>query len=224
MRKLAVLFVALWLALPSTASAVTPLVSPVPAAESAGSLDILRVQARYDVPKDRFYIQRTILAATWEYESFYASLGYIATTDFDDVGDGTLPDPQPAGDSGSMLAVGARGALWRSGEFSFNGDLQLHVLNEQVESNGVRYSMQSHEAILGVAAAWQRRPWRAYAGVDTVPYTNISMKAPGFEDMGRTDFIIVHAGGGVDIGPFLLDADVQFVGAEGIRVSLGYAF
>lgn len=42
--------------------------------------------------------------------------------------------------------------------------------------------------------------------------------------MERSDFIIGHFGGGVDLGPVLLSADFQVVGTEGMRISLGYAF
>ena len=42
--------------------------------------------------------------------------------------------------------------------------------------------------------------------------------------MKRAEFFSLHFGGGVDIGPMLLSADVQVVGTAGVRIGLGYAF
>ena len=198
------------------------MVSPVPAGESAVSLDYSLNQVRYEVPTHRFYVSRDILAASWLYESFFASLGYIAHTDFEH-GLSTDNFP-PSGEPGYMLAFGARGAVWRSGDFGINLHVQFHGLNEKVIDSGVRYSMKSQEVLAGVTAAWQPPGWRAYAGFDTVPYSQHRDGCPRVRGDGAHRFHhrpLRRRGGPRPGAP---DADVQFVGTEGMRISLGYAF
>jgi hypothetical protein len=222
MVKLVALLLVLWTLLPGAASAATLMVSPVSTGEAAVSLDYAVNQVRYQVPTNRFYVSRDIYAASWLYESFFASVGYIGHTGFGH--ELSTDDFPPSGEPGYLVALGARGAVWRSGDFGINLHIQLHGLNEKVIEGGVRYAFNSQEVLAGVTAAWQPPGWRAYAGLDVVPYSNVDMDAPGFELMERSDFIIGHFGGGVDLGPVLLSADFQVVGTEGMRISLGYAF
>jgi len=222
MVKVVALFLVLWTALSGTASAATLMVSPVSTGETAVSLDYAVNQVRYQVPTHRFYVSRDIYAASWLYESFFASVGYIGHTGFGhELSTDNFP---PSGEPGYILAFGARGAVWRTGDFGINLHAQFHGLNEKVMDSGVRYTFKSQEILTGVTAAWQPPGWRAYAGLDVVPYSHIEMGVPGFETMERSDFIIGHFGGGVDLGPVLLSADFQVVGTEGMRISLGYAF
>jgi hypothetical protein len=222
MVKVVALSLVLWTALSGTASAQTLMVSPVSTGEAALSLDYAVNQTRYQVPTHRFYVSRDIFATSWLYESFFASVGYIAHTDFGhDLSTDNFP---PGGEPGLLLAAGARGAVWRAGDFGINLHAQFHGLNEKVIDGGVRYAFKSEEVLAGVTAAWQPPGWRAYAGVEAVPYSHIELGVPGFEQIDRSDFIICHLGGGVDLGPVLLSADFQVVGTEGLRVSLGYAF
>jgi hypothetical protein len=209
--------------LSGNASAATLLVSPLPTREAEVSVDYSANQVRYDLPGDRFYVKREILSLSWAYESFFASIGQIANTDYRDVGGDPEPE-QPRGEAGFMLATGARGAVWREGDLAVNLHAQIHVLSEKAIVSDERYDVESFEILAGAVAAWEPPGWRVYLGIETVPHSDTTTEAPGLEDMSRSDFIIVHAGGGMDIGPCLLDVDVQFVGAEGVRVGLGYAF
>ena len=221
MVKVVALFLVLWTALPGTASAATLMVSPISNGETAASFDFAVNQVRYEVPTYRFYVNRDIYAASWLYESFFASVGYIGHTDFELR---QSDDFSPSGEPGYLLAFGARGAAWRTGDFGINLDVQIHAMTEKVVAGGVRYDMNSQEILAGVTAAWQPPGWRVYAGLQVLPYSNMEMEAPGFEQIERSDFIICHFGGGVDLGKWLLSADVQVLGAEGLRLGLGYAF
>lgn len=222
MVKLVALFLVLWTVLPGSASAATLMVSPVPSGETAVSLDYAINEVRYEVPAEQFEISRDIVALSWAYESFFLSLGSILHTDFDH--DLALNRLSLSGESGYMVAFGARGALWRAGDFALNGHAQIHGLNEAVEAGGVRYTFKSQEILAGVVAAWEPPGWRMYAGFDALAYSHIEMDAPGFEEMKRSDFINLHFGGGVDLGPVFLNADLQVLGTEGLRIGLGYAF
>lgn len=222
MVKLVALFLVLWTVLSGTAFAATLLVSPVPPGETAVSLDYSINQVRYEVPTEQFYISRDIVTLSWAHESFFASLGSIVHTDFHNYLD--LDRFPLSGESGYMLAIGARGAAWRSGDFALNVHAQIHVLGEKVIAGGVSRAFKSQEILAGISAAWEPPGWRVYSGVETVPYSHIEMGVPGFEDIERSDFISLHFGGGVDIGPVFLSTDLQVGGTAGLRIGLGYSF
>jgi hypothetical protein len=222
MVKQVALLAVLWAVLPGTAVAASLMVPPVPSGESVVSLDVAVNEVRYEVPAGRVPITREIVALSWGYESFFASLGSVVHTDFD--GSLALDNLPLSGESGYLFAVGARGALWRAGAFAVNGHAQIHVLNEKVVAAGVIYEMQSQELLAGICAAWEPPGWRAYAGVETVPYTHIEMELPGYEKIERSDYISIHVGGGLDLGPVVLSADGQFLGTAGLRIGIGYAF
>ena len=221
MKKVTAFVLGLLTVLPCTASASSLLVSPLPTGDAAAIFTVSGSRVRYELPSDDFTIERVTESVVWGYESFFAGLGYVSTTDFDDVGVGGA---QPGSDPGYLLAFGARGAAWRAGDFSIDVDAQFQLMNEKMISGGERYQLQSLELFAGVVAAWEQPNWRVYTGIQTVPYSMVSVNAPGFEAMERADFIIAHAGGGLNVGPCFLDVDVQFLGDEGLRVSLGYPF
>ena len=57
--------------------------TPVPSADVAVSLDVTFNQVSYEVPDDSFLVSRGIVSLSWLYESFFASAGSILNTDFD---------------------------------------------------------------------------------------------------------------------------------------------
>jgi hypothetical protein len=220
MRKSVLALVTIFLFVtPVTVPAATLMVSPFAPEGASVSLDYTRSQVRYRVPSDRFYISRSIESFSWGYESFFATLGYIAATDFDDFAGGEIGD-----EAGWAFGVGARGAAWRAGDFSALLNAQAHVLNERVVFDGTGRTMQSFEILAGADGVWSRGPLALYAGFETVPYSDLTVKFAGLRQIERSDFITLRAGGRVAFGPWSLNAEVPFVGAEGVRVGLQFAF
>lgn len=222
MVKLVAILAVFCTLLPGTASAAALLVSPVPSTDAAVSIDFAVNQVHYEVPWDRFRISRGIVSLSWLYESFFASVGSIVNTDFDH--DLAADRVFSSGESGFLLAAGARGALWRAGDFAINGHVQIHGLNEDVASGGARHSLKSQEILAGVVAAWEPPGWRVYGGIEALPYSHIETGLPGYEEIKRAEFISLHFGGEVDLGPVFLNAGLQLVGTEGLRIGVGYAF
>jgi len=221
MGNVVALVLFLSMVVPGAASAATLLVSPVPSEDVAVSLDNTISQVSYEVPKQQFSVSRGIVSLSWMYESFFASLGAVST----DFGHSLALDSLPlSGESGYMLALGVRGAVWRSGDFALDGHVQLHGLNEELLAGGTRYALRSQEVLAGVTAAWAPPHWRVYSGLEAIPYSHIETAAPGFEEMKRSEFFSLHFGGGVDLGPVFLNADLQVIGTEGLRIGIGHAF
>jgi hypothetical protein len=192
---------------------------PGPPHDVTLSLDVTVDQARYQYPGDRFAVDRTIYSSTWAYESFYASVGYIASTEFDDLENFTIE-----GRPGYVLALGARGAAWRRGEYRIDVHGQLDVMNEKFIYGGVNGEMQSRELLLGATGTWARDGWRLYAGAQVMPLTDIDMDIAALEDIERSDFVFLYAGVGMAAGPVALDLEGRFQGSTGVRIGIAFAF
>ena len=221
MRKLVVvLCIAAGLLAPRSGSAATLLVSPYAPAEAVVSLDVTGAQVRYRAADDRFYVERNIESLSWGYGSFFASAGYVSRTEFEDFEVTKFDDDE----AGYMLAIGARAPVWSSGDFSAALHAQFHTLNEKVLIDEKSYDLQSIELLAGADAVWTPGTWSVYAGVQVVPYSDIELDYFENNQVERTDFILVRVGGRVPVGPMTLDVEVPFIGAEGVRFGLSYAF
>ena len=221
MRKLVVvLCIAAGLLAPRSGSAATLLVSPYAPAEAVVSLDVTGAQVRYRAADDRFYVERNIESLSWGYGSFFASAGYVSKTEFEDFEVAKFDDDE----AGYVLALGARGQVWRQGEFSAALHAQFHTLNEKVLIDETSYDLQSIELLAGADAVWTPGTWSLYAGVQVVPYSDIELDYFENNQVERTDFILVRVGGRVPLGRMSLDFELPFIGAEGVRLGLSYAF
>lgn len=208
---------------PAASHASLLLASPSPPAREATlSIDYSVDEARYLVPKDRFVIRRAVVSSTWSYDSFFAGLGFVRDTDFDDLNGGDLAEPD--GRPGYVLAAGARGPVWRRGDLSVNLHGQVHVISERLAFGGVNYKLQSREVLAGATAAWAAGGFRLYAGAEVMPHSDVDMGLKALERMEREDFLFLRAGGGAAVGPLLLDADLRLLGGWGLRLGVGVAF
>jgi len=221
MRKLVVvLCITAGLFAPRTGSAATLLVSPYAPAEAIVSFDVTGAQVRYRAADDRFYISRSIESASWGYGAFFATIGYVSKTSFEDFELAEFDDDE----AGYVLALGARGPVWSTGDFSAALHAQFHTLNEKVLLDETSYDLQSIELLAGADAVWSPGPWSVYAGLQVVPYSDIELDYFTDNQVERTDFILLRVGGRVPFGPMSLDVEIPFIGAEGVRIGLSYAF
>lgn len=207
-------------ALLSPISGFCSMVSPLAPTEAAVSFDVTVAETQYETPNDRFSISRAIESGTWSYGSFFATLGYVSKTEFEDFETADLGDDE----TGYVFAVGARGPVWTSGDFSTVLHAQFHSLNEQVILNDRSYDLQSLELLAGADEVWSPGPWSVYAGFQVVPYSDIDLDFVKDGEVERTDFISLRVGGRVPLGPVFLDVEVPFLGTEGVRIGLSYAF
>jgi hypothetical protein len=182
------------------------------------SFDVTVAETRYETPTDRFSVSRTVEAATWSYQSFYATLGYVSETEFEDFESANFNDDE----AGYVIALGARGAVWKSGDFSAVLNAEFRSLNETVLQSGVSRDLQRLELLAGADAVWSQGGWSFYGGCEVVPYSDIDLDS--FSDVEREDFLSLRVGGRVLLGPLSLDAEVPFIGTQGFRIGLSYAF
>lgn len=217
MRK-CVAGIGLTLLLLAPAPGFCSMVSPLAPVGAAVSFDVTLADTRYEMSGDRFEISRTIEAATWSYESFYATLGYVSATNFE-----SFETAEFEGDEdGYIIAFGARGPVWRAGDFSAVLHAQFHSLNETVLENRSSRDMQSLEILAGADAVWSSGGWSVYGGAEVAPYSDVDFDT--FGSVERADFISLRAGGRVPLGPVSLDVEVPFLGTVGVRIGLSYAF